>query len=49
MVLIKDDQKFQGTIVSKKMWETISVGKANAQLIFLNGEKALLSSAQGTV
>lgn len=49
MLLIKDDQKFQGTIISKKMWETISMGKSNAQLIFLIAEKALLSSAQGNV
>lgn len=49
MVLIKDDQEFQGTITLNKMWQSISMGKGNAQLTCLNGEKSLHSSAQGNV
>lgn len=39
MVLIKDDQKYQGTTTFKKMWETVSMGKGNAQLSFVRGER----------
>lgn len=41
MVPIKDDQKLQGTITFKKMWETVSMGKGNRQFTFLSGEKVL--------
>lgn len=49
MVPIKGDQKLQGTITFKKMWETVSVGKGNAQFTFLSHEKVLHSSAQGNL
>lgn len=48
MVLIKDDQKHQGTITFK-MWEAVSMRKGNAQPTFLSGEKVLHSSAQGNL
>jgi len=40
MVLVKDDQKHQGTITFKKMWETVSMGKGNAGLSFISGYTA---------
>lgn len=46
MIIIKDDQKCQGTITFKKMWEMVSVEKGTAQLNFIRTEKALHNSAQ---